>query len=122
MSHVLLVDDDVATRDPIGRLLELLGHQVTVAGDGLEALRLVGTQPFELAIVDIYMPQMDGLELIPKLKVQAPDIRIIATSGGYKAGRGIDLLRVAERAGADGILPKPFMIGELKDAMSEVLD
>ena len=122
MAHVLLVDDDVAVRDPTKQLLEHLGHEITVAGGGLEALRLVGTQLFALAIVDLYMPEMDGLELIPKLKIQVPDIRVIATSGGYREGRGIDLLRVAERIGADRIIPKPFTIEELQATIDEVLD
>ena len=122
MAYVLLVDDDLDARLPIARILEHEGHDVTTAGDGLEALRLVGAQPFALALVDLYMPNMDGLELIPKLKIQVPTIRVIATSGGYQAGRGIDLLRTAERAGADGIIAKPFTIEELREAIGAVLD
>ena len=114
MTHVLLVDDDDDVRALTQTILEREGHSVTVASDGLEALRKVGTQPFAVALVDLYMPNMDGLELIPKLKLQVPDIRVVATSGGYQEGRGIDLLRAAMRAGADGILAKPFTIDELR--------
>jgi CheY-like chemotaxis protein len=120
--HLLLVDDDPSTRTPIARLLEREGYDVTTADDGLEALRLVGTRPFAVALVDLYMPNMDGLELIPKLKIQVPDIRVIATSGGYESGRGIDLLRAAERAGADGIIAKPFTIEELRETLVAVLE
>lgn len=121
MAHVLLVDDDDNLRAPVQAILEREGHSVTVASDGLEALRKVGTQPFAVALVDLYMPNMDGLELIPKLKIQAPDMRIVATSGGYREGRGIDLLRVAERAGADEILAKPFTIDELRATLESLL-
>ena len=114
MTHVLLVDDDDDVRALTQTILERDGYSVTVASDGLEALQKVGTQPFAVALVDLYMPKMDGLELIPKLKLQVPDIRVVATSGGYQEGRGIDLLRAAERAGADGILAKPFTIDELR--------
>jgi CheY-like chemotaxis protein len=121
MTHVLLVDDDVQVQASLKALLERDGYFVTVAGDGLEALRVVGTQPFAVALVDLYMPNMDGLELIPKLKIQVPDLQVVATSGGYEAGRGIDLLRAAERAGADVILPKPFMIEDLRKALDSLL-
>lgn len=119
---MLLVDDDVDVQRVTKTILEHDGHLVTVAGDGLEALRKVGTQPFAVALVDLYMPKMDGLELIPKLKLQVPGIRVLATSGGYQEGRGIDLLRAAERAGADGILAKPFTIDELRSTLEPLLD
>ncbi len=122
MARVLLVDDDAQVRAPLQAILEREGHSVTVAGDGLEALRLVGTHPFAVALVDLYMPNMDGLELIPKLKIQVPNMRVVATSGGYQAGRGIDLLRVAERAGADRILAKPFTIDELRATLESLID
>ncbi len=121
MAHLLLVDDDIDVRTVTKNILEHDGHLVTVAGDGLEALRKVGTQPFAVALVDLYMPKMDGLELIPKLKLQVPDIRVVATSGGYQQGRGMDLLRAAERAGADGILAKPFTIDELRSTLEPLL-
>jgi len=121
MALVLLVDDDEQVRAALKALLERDGHSVTAACDGLEALRTVGTRPFAVALVDLYMPNMDGLELIPKLKVQVPDLRVVATSGGYEEGRGIDLLRAAERAGADGILAKPFTIDELRTTLASLI-
>lgn len=121
MAFVLVVDDDDGVRDGILALLESLDHRGSGARDGLEALRTVGTKPFEVALVDLFMPNMDGLELIPKLLVQAPDLKIVAMSGGYMDGRGMDLLRTAQAAGAVRTIEKPFSLHGLTDLLAEVL-
>ncbi len=121
MALILLVDDDDDVRTATKHLLERDGHDVHVANDGLQGLNRVTSLPFDLAIVDLYMPVMDGLELIPKIRIQLPDLPVIAMSGGYKGGRGLDLLRAAERAGATATLAKPFTIEELREALEQVL-
>ena len=120
MAHVLVVDDDASVRAAIARSLSAAGHEVTQAETGLEALNLVATKPFAVALVDLYMPQMDGLELIPKLLIQVPGLKIVAISGGLYGGKGIDLLRAAERVGAVKSLTKPFDLDELRDVVAEL--
>jgi len=121
MAHILVVDDEASQRDVMRRLLEHDGHDVTLAADGLEGLNLVGAHPFELAFVDLYMPRMDGLETIPKLIRQVPGLKVVAMSGGVFGGKGVDLLRVAEEAGAVRALEKPFGAKELTDLVNELL-
>ena len=121
MAHILVVDDDQSQREVMRRILELEGHVVTVAADGLEGLNLVGSQPFALAFVDLYMPRMDGLEAIPKLILQVPGLKVVAMSGGLYDGKGIDLLRVAEDLGAVRALPKPFGAEELTSLVEELI-
>lgn len=120
--HVLLVDDDAHVRSALGALLAQLGYEVTAAANGLEALSRVGTREFRVALVDLFMPTMDGLELIPKLRFQSPHTHVIAMSGGYMGGRALDLLRAAERAGAERTLAKPFTVEELQAAIAAVLE
>jgi CheY-like chemotaxis protein len=103
------------------RLLENRGHQVEVAADGLEALNLVGATPFDVAIVDMYMPRMDGLQLIPKLRVQSPHTKVVAMSGGILGGKGKDLLSEATRLGAERALEKPFGVDALTKTLDELL-
>jgi len=122
MAHILVVDDDKSQRVLMSKILELEGHEVTVAADGLEGLNLVGSQPFALAFVDLYMPRMDGLEAIPKLILQVPGLKVVAMSGGLYDGKGIDLLRTAEEVGAVRALPKPFGADELLDLVKEFVD
>lgn len=117
--QILVVDDDDDVRTAVAALLTRLGHEVTVARHGLEALSLIGTRPFDVAMVDLYMPAMDGLEVIPKLLFQSPETKVIAMSGGYMGGRGLDLLRAAERAGAQLTLRKPFTLEELSAALEK---
>jgi CheY-like chemotaxis protein len=62
LANILIVDDDVAVQTVIRLLLERDGHHVVGAGDGLEGLRVFATGNFDLLIVDIFMPGMDGLE------------------------------------------------------------
>jgi len=121
MAHILVVDDDDAQRDVLRRLLENRGHEVEVAADGLEALNLVGAMSFDVAIVDMYMPRMDGLQLIPKLRVQSAHTKVVAMSGGVFGGKGKDLLSEARRLGAERTLEKPFGTDELTGVLQELL-
>jgi len=120
MAHILVVDDDPSIRSTMARALGHAGHEVTEAKSGLDALNLVGTHPFALAFVDLYMPQMDGLELIPKLLLQSPHTKVVAMSGGLFGGKGEDLLRAAERAGAVKSLTKPFALADVLSLLEEL--
>jgi CheY-like chemotaxis protein len=120
MADILLVDDEPSVRSTVSRVLAQAGHDIVEADSGLNALSLVGTRRFAIALVDLYMPHMDGLELIPKLLIQAPGLKIVAMSGGLFGGKGVDLLRAAERAGAARSITKPFSVEELLGAVQEL--
>ena len=121
MAHILVVDDDASQRETMRRILQRAGYEITLAADGLEALNVVGSRPFALAFVDLYMSRMDGLEAIPKLVFQVPDLKVVAMSGGVLGGKGTDLLRVAEDLGAVRALQKPFGARELVELVAELL-
>ena len=120
MSRILLIDDEEAIRAPTARLLELMGHEVLTAGDGEVALKIWREQGADLVITDLCMPDMSGLELIVQLRAFAPDLAVLAMSGGLESQR-LDLLGTASKAGPIRTLQKPFTIDELRSVVGELL-
>jgi CheY-like chemotaxis protein len=105
---VLVVDDDVVTRTAIAALLEDQGLTVLTAGDGREAMAIFAAEPAQLVITDIFMPNMDGIELIIALRGQFWIPKVVAISGGGQQC-GMDVLHMARLLGADATLAKPVV-------------
>jgi CheY-like chemotaxis protein len=112
------MDDEPVLRIFIKEILESAGHEVVLAADGLEGMRQYHSAPFDLALVDLFMPNREGLETIKELKQKFPDFPIIAMSGDSLA---LTLLSVAQRLGATEVLQKPFLPEELLEAVNHVL-
>jgi len=100
---IALVDDDRNILTSISMALEAEGYQVRTYGDGEEALRGLTQRPVDLAVLDIKMPRMDGMELLQKLRKTSPMPVIFLTSKDDE----IDEL-VGLRMGADDYITKPF--------------
>lgn len=107
--RIMVVDDEQNIREIISEFLQEMGHKVTVAVDGLDALDKVAFEQYDLYIIDVYMPRMGGLELIAKLKELQPLAVIIVTTG-YSS---IDTAIKAIRTGAYHYLTKPIQAEEL---------
>ena len=105
--RVLVIDDEAEVRAAVRTMLEEEGHEVTDAANGVEAMRILLGAPVDLVVCDLFMPDMDGLEVIRELRRNAPDVCVIAMSGGGADGT-IDLLPMARALGATGVLYKPF--------------
>jgi CheY-like chemotaxis protein len=118
MATILFIDDDDLMRTVFQVALEKAGYHVLTAEDGQHGLRLLQHQEVDLALVDIFVPNMDGLELIPLLRKTRPASKIIAMSG---SSREWDYLDRAKRLGANDTLKKPFSLQELLDAVSSQL-
>ena len=112
------MDDEADTRILIEEILESAGYEVVLAADGLEGMRQYHSTPVDLALVDLFMPNREGLETIKALKQQFPDFPIIAMSGD---SLGVTLLSVARRLGAAAVLPKPFLPEELLEVIKHLL-
>jgi DNA-binding response OmpR family regulator len=104
--RVLVVDDDKHINDLLVEYFSANGHEAVGAGDGKEGIALCGRHPFDVAIIDIFMPVQDGMEMILYLRSHYPDIKIIAISGMFDYGR--DYLKTAELFGANAAIEKPF--------------
>ncbi|MCI0504920.1 MAG: response regulator, partial [Gammaproteobacteria bacterium] len=82
MSRILVVDDEEHIANLIRDCLIAEGHEVITANNGLLAYHIIKKSDFDLLVTDIIMPEMDGLELIQKVKKIKPRTRIIAMSAG----------------------------------------
>lgn len=120
MAHILLVDDDVGVRTAVGRFLRRQEHQVTEAGNGVEALKVAQRLVLDLVLTDINMPDMDGIELILSLREQRPGLPIIAFSGGGRVPKAA-MLSDALLLGAVAVLAKPFELSALQAEVDEAL-
>src|SRR3954467_4292119 len=110
MTRVLIADDDIVVRDVVRRYLERDGLAVSIAHDGNEALRLLGSEHIDVAVLDVMMPGPDGLTLCRSLRQRGgyPVPVILLTALGEEDDRIAGL-----EAGADDYLTKPFSPREL---------
>ncbi|WP_119421607.1 response regulator [Desertibaculum subflavum] len=121
MARILLIDDDRLVRQSIRLALADSGHQLDEAENGADGLDRAAAAPPDLVITDLIMPEREGIETILALRRMAPDLPIIAISGGGRIGPG-DLLAAAKRLGATTTLRKPFDDVELLDQIERALD
>lgn len=107
-SWILVVEDDLRLAATLERVLLAEGHQVELAGDGLEALRRARERPPDLAILDVMLPGLDGIGVCRRLRATArfPILILTARGGTEERVRGLD-------SGADDYLVKPFAYQEL---------
>lgn len=106
---ILVVDDEQPVRESLRRSLRFNGYDVLTASDGLEAVEAVRSENPELLILDVMMPNMDGLEVCRTLRSEGwdrPILVLTARDGVSDRVAGLD-------AGADDYLPKPFALEEL---------
>lgn len=111
MALILVIDDDPSVRAAVQAVLEQQGMDVLVADSGAAGLRCLEAFAVDVAMVDIIMPGMDGLEIIRALRRRFPTVPVIAMSGGVsldRHGAAPDFLRMAGRLGAARCLRKPF--------------
>lgn len=114
--RVMLVDDDEHVRRTIRRVLEKRGYEVVEEVDGHAALRHVAGDPPDLVISDVYMPEMDGVEFVMRLRETFPEVPIIAISGGGLLSKEA-VLGAAASLGAQTVLEKPVDAQDLLDAV-----
>ena len=120
MARILIIDDEELVRFTIRQILEAAGHDVGEAKNGAEGLTRFKTNPYELVITDIIMPEKEGIETIIELHRDFPATRIIAISGGGRT-RNLDFLKLAGQFGAAVSLAKPFSDDELIAAVDSCL-
>lgn len=119
MACVLVVDDEESVRHMLRRLLEGADFQVREAGNGNEALRVLDEGMVDLIIIDIIMPEKDGIETIIEIRRRRPDLPIVAISGGSQAPK-MDYLETARKLGANYTLRKPFSGAEILSIIDEI--
>jgi len=120
MARILVIDDEDILRRMLRTVLEMEGHEVLEAADGKDALRLQRASPAELVITDILMPEQDGIEVMLALRREAPQLKVIAMSGGGRF-KQTEVLEMAEVLGAVATLSKPFALDKMLEAVKQAL-
>lgn len=116
---ILVVDDAESIRDVVSYTLRQEGYEITPAFDGQDAFEKLSKEMFSLVITDLYMPRMDGLELIRKIRTldsyKGVPILFLTTESQ------LEKKRQAKSAGATGWIVKPFQPGKLINIVKKVL-
>jgi two-component system alkaline phosphatase synthesis response regulator PhoP len=115
---ILLVEDEEPLRETLSLNLELEGYEVTAVGDGVEALDAVEKAHFDLIIMDIMMPELDGISATETLRVRNHDTPILILSA---RNSGADRI-IGLKKGADDYLTKPFHLEELLLRTEKLID
>lgn len=117
MAKVLIAEDEAGVREFVARALEIAGHNVTTAEDGLGALDALDADAFDLLLTDIVMPGMDGIALALKVADAWPRTRILLMSGyAAERQRAHNLDALVHR-----VVAKPFSLKEISAAVAETL-
>lgn len=117
---VLIIEDDPIMLRNLAQWFQQAGCKVMAAHDGAEGLdRFNQTRPHAV-VTDILMPNREGYETLMAIKAQAPEVKVLAISGGGRLG-STDLLDMARKLGADAIMAKPFRATDVVGAVARLL-
>lgn len=117
MNKILVVDDDKATRHVLRTVLTNAGFSTSVARDGVEALKALGSEPFDLLLLDVWMPRMNGLELLAKLRTIETRPRVVVMTSDDAP----ETLLKAVREQAFTYVHKPVEAHQLLQTVREAL-
>jgi two-component system response regulator HydG len=116
--HVLVVEDDDTLRELLGEVLRGWGYEAVAVDSGIRAIELLETQLFEIAVVDIHLPEMDGVEFLRHLKRHDPSIEVLMMTGDPTVATAVETLKL----GAYDYLTKPLVLEELRHLLDHILE
>ena len=117
MIRILLAEDDDSMRVYLARALERTGYHVVAVDNGLAAIPLLESEPFDLLLTDIVMPEMDGIELARRASELDPDIKIMFITGFAAVALNSD----SEAPRNAKVLAKPVHLRELVSEVNKML-
>jgi len=115
---ILVVDDDSATRRTLSLILEHSNYRVTTAATGDEALTLAAQEPFDLALIDLRLPDVEGVDLLKPLRALHPDITMVMATGYASVETAVH----AVNNGVDGYVTKPLDIDAVLEKVRDLLE
>ena len=118
---ILIIDDEKAVLFALQAVLEQRGFRVLTAPDGVAGLVTFRKSAPAIVLIDIIMPEQDGIGAIMQMRRERPAAKIVAMSGGGRVGNS-DFLTVALKLGADAVIYKPFDAEELLTVLRPLLD
>jgi len=114
---ILIIEDERELSATIAEELASEGFTVDVANDGQEALSMLGKERYELAVLDLKLPKVDGFTVLRHVKEHLPDTKVIVLT----AYADLKNVTKAKSLGADDVIEKPYDLGDLIDAIHFVL-
>ena|ERR1035437_1329989 len=118
---IIVADDVSEIQEIVSQWLKPLGHRVVCASTGGETLKLLKNEHFDLVILDVLMPEGDGLDVITELQKKGRSERILTISGGGKYMQAADCVKLASGLGSHAALLKPFDERQLLDGIERAL-
>jgi CheY-like chemotaxis protein len=109
MKKILVIDDDAIMRGTLVDILSSQNYQVKEAANGVEGLKCLDNDQFDMVVTDILMPEMDGIEFILEIREKYPNLPVMAISGGGFISAE-NYLNAALNLGANSLVVKPFDI------------
>jgi DNA-binding NtrC family response regulator len=121
LSRILVIDDDRAVCAAVAGLLAKLGHESVLASNTIDGIAAAEGGAIDVALIDMNMPGLDGLEAVKAIARIEPQIPVIGMSGGSTSTSAEDYAILAVNFGAALFLPKPFSSEQLRRAITTVL-
>jgi len=118
MAKILVIDDERSIRNTLKEILEYEKYEVTTAENGIEGLEILKKETFDILLLDIKMPEMDGMEVLEKVRKNYPDIQAIMISGHGN----VDTAVKAVKNGAFDFIEKPLDLNRLLVTVKNALD
>ena len=121
MAKILVAEDEAQLLEALKRVLSCDGHTVTAAANGAAAIELLKESVFDLVVLDMIMPDVDGFEVLDYIRGHNMNTPVLVMSGG---GRRADysFLQMAQQLGATSAIKKPFKLASLLKAVTRLLD
>ena len=121
MATILIIDDDIGIQKLFSLFLTGEGYSVKTAGNGIDGLEKLHSEEIDLVLVDIMMPEMDGLEVVQEIRKNDMELPVIAISGGM-LGAAVNFVSCARAFGANRIFVKPVSCSDLLKSVKELLE
>jgi two-component system, OmpR family, response regulator len=118
MARILLVDDEVTFTSNMSRILSRRGYDVTAVNDGESAIKTIESEEYDVAVLDLRMPGMDGMATLKLMKIKRPLLEVIILTGHGSVDSGIQGMHL----GAFDYATKPIQIGELQEKINEAFE
>ena len=115
--RILIVDDEKNIVSSLTAILSDEGYEVSMTDDGVEALEIIQKDPPDLVLLDIWLPGMDGIEVLKTLKTYNPGVKVLIMSGHGT----IDTAVKATKLGAQDFIEKPFSLDRITESVENAL-
>ena len=108
-ASILIADDEESLRTTLGTELRNAGYEVTTVRDGDEAINAVSSRKFDLALLDIKMPKVDGIQVLKYIKIEAPETKVLMLTGYADLRHAME----SKKNGAEDFMSKPYELEDL---------